>query len=1272
MKKLKFLFTTLLLLCSVVVTAHDFEKEGFFFKITDETNKTVQVVYKGSSYNEYSNEYTGVLYIPSSVFYNGKFYSVTSIGHSAFYRCSGLTSVTIPNSVTSIGQYAFEGCSGLKKVAIGSNVTSIGNEAFIGCVNLKTVENLSSLNLTKGSSDYGYVAYYADTFIFVNGDYKWSVSDGTYTLVDYVGNATELTLPANYNGEDYVIGKNAFMGNSSITSIEIPNSVTSIEGYAFYNCSGLTSITIPNSVTSIGQYAFYNCSGLTNVTIPNSVTSIESYVFEGCSGLKSVEIGNNVTSIGNNAFYGCSGLTSIEIPNSVTSIGNNAFYGCSGLKSITIPNSVTSIGYKAFYECYGLKSVAIGNNVTSVGEDAFKNCKNLQTVINFSTLSISKGSSMNGYVAYYADNVIKAPNGSMEGDCVFGVVSGKNTLVEYLGEGGSLNLPANYKGENYVIGESAFKGNSSITSIEIPNSVTSIGQYAFYNCDGLTSVEIPNSVSSIGSNAFYDCDGLTSLEIPNSVTSVGDKAFGYCNGLTSVTIGTSITGYMVFSGCSSLTNVTILNSVSSIGSNAFSGCSGLTSIEIPSSVTSIGYDAFYNCTNLKTVMNYSMLDITKGSSDNGYVAYYADKVINAPNGSIEDNFIFGVVSGKNILTGYLGEDEALILPANYKGEDYVIGKNAFSGNTSITSIEIPSSVTSIGDSAFEGCSGLTSIKIPSSVTSIGNSAFYDCVNLKTVINGSDLTFEDGSTDHGYIAYYADKVVNGLIEGDFAFKEANGKYYLTGYLGNDTHVVLPDKYNGQGYVIGTDAFNNCNNILSITIGSNVEEIEFNAFYGCENIAKVFWLPNTPPEGYSNIYGYLNGKINYVANNNYKYLNNIVVTQFLSSKFEVDGMVFIPLNLSERTCCVVDDINNNLSDIIIKETVSYKNVALSVTDIMPYAFYKNDVLTSLTLENKGSVGISAFEGCTSLNRIDIPESTTSVGDYAFKDCDRLKVAKIEDRTTVLPLGKKIFDNSPLNSLYIGAKISYINDMGSEASPFCGNKYLKSVVITDVESDIFDYEFYSCIGLESVTVGDGVERIGKWAFSGCSNLSEFVFGSNVTSIGEEAFSDCVNMTTITGRAVLPPVCGAQALDDINKWNCTLLVPELNLKSYQNADQWKEFLFVENFVTQDNYVTYIIDGEIYKTLLLTPGNSIIAPYVADKNGKPFGGWNMNDYISISGYPIMPDEDITIYGSYNTSAIININADKKENVIYDLYGRVVDVPTKGIYIINGKKVLIK
>ena len=267
-----------------------------------------------------------------------------------------------------------------------------------------------------------------------------------------------------------------------------------------------------------------------------------------------------------------------------------------------------------YYYCSGLTSIEIPNSVTSIGSYAFYDCVNLKTVINFTGLSISKGSSDNGYVACYADNVINAPNGSIEGDFVFAEVYGMNTLKQYLGEGGALTLPADYKGEDYVIGNNVFSGNTSITSIEIPNSVTSIGE-----------------------------------------------------------------------------------------------------------------KAFYDCVNLKTVNNFSELSISKNSSNNGYVAYYADNVINARNGSIEGDFVLGVVSGKNTLFTYLGEGGALTLPADYRGEDYVIGENAFSGNTSITSVEIPSSVTSIGDSAFEGCSGLTSIKIPSSVTSIGNSAFWYCI-----------------------------------------------------------------------------------------------------------------------------------------------------------------------------------------------------------------------------------------------------------------------------------------------------------------------------------------------------------------------------------------------------------------------------------------------------------------------------------------------------------------------------------------------------------------
>ena len=222
------------------------------------------------------------------------FTGLTSIGDYAFEGCSGLTSITIPNSVTSIGYQAFYGCSGLTSVTIGNSVTSIGWCAFSGCSGL-----------------------------------------------------TSVTIPNSVTS----IGNYAFDGCSGLTSVTIGNSVTSIGYQAFCGCSGLTSVTIPNSVTSIENGAFESCSGLTSITIPNSVTSIENYAFRNCSGLTSITIPNSVTSIGWCAFSGCSGLTSVTIPNSVTSIGERAFDGCSGLTSVIIPNSVTTIGRYAFYGC---------------------------------------------------------------------------------------------------------------------------------------------------------------------------------------------------------------------------------------------------------------------------------------------------------------------------------------------------------------------------------------------------------------------------------------------------------------------------------------------------------------------------------------------------------------------------------------------------------------------------------------------------------------------------------------------------------------------------------------------------------------------------------------------------------------------------------------------------------------------------------------------------------------------------------------------------------
>ena len=326
---MKRLITQLALLIAVLCVsvqahAYDCNVGGIYYNLNSSDN-TAEVTY--------SYKYEGAIKIPQSVRYNGSSYSVTSIGEFAFATCSGLTSVTIPNSVMSIGNCAFYGCRSLTSVTIPNSVTSIGANAFYECTGLTSV--------TIGNS-------------------VTSIGGGAF---HYCSGLTSLTIPASVTS----IGEYAFLECTGLTSIVVDKGNVNYDSRDNCNAiietatntliTGCNSTIIPNSVTSIGNYAFRECTGLTSVTIPNSVTSIGIYAFLKCTGLTSVTIGNSVTSIGEHAFYGCSGLTSVTIPNSVTSIGRYAFSACSGLTSVTIPNSVTSIGERAFCGCSGLTSV---------------------------------------------------------------------------------------------------------------------------------------------------------------------------------------------------------------------------------------------------------------------------------------------------------------------------------------------------------------------------------------------------------------------------------------------------------------------------------------------------------------------------------------------------------------------------------------------------------------------------------------------------------------------------------------------------------------------------------------------------------------------------------------------------------------------------------------------------------------------------------------------------------------------------------------------------
>jgi len=568
------------------------------------------------------------------------------------------------------------------------------------------------------------------------------------------------------------IGSYAFYYCTALINVIIPDSVTSIGSYAFYNCTSLMNVTIPDSVTSIGSYAFYSCTSLMNVTIPDSVTSIGSYAFSGCTSLTNIVIPDSVTSIESYVFYNCTALTNVTIPDSVTSIGSYAFYGCTSLASIVIPDSVTSIENEAFNGCTLLTNITIPARVTNIGNNAFGRCSNLEII--YVDKSNIKYSSRDGILFdKYKLTIIKYPQN-------------KKDTTEY-------NIPKTVN----KIGENAFSGCTSLTSIVIPDSVTSIGSDAFSGCTSLTNIVIPDSVTSIESNAFDGCTSLTSIVIPDSVTSIGSSAFSRCTSLTSIVIPDSVTsiGSYAFSGCTSLTNIVIPDSVTSIGSSAFSGCTSLTNIVIPDSVTSIGSYAFYGCTSLTSI----------------------------------------------------------VIPDSVTS----IGSYAFYGCTSLTSVTIPDSVTSIGNSAFYGCTSLTSIVIPDSVTSIGSRVFYGCTSLINITIGRDVTSTLDDIFDSYnklerIDVSEENTKYSSIQGILFNKEKSTIIKYPSNKNDISNYEIPSTVE----IIEKYAFQNCTSLTSVTIPDSVTNISGSAFIGCNKLERINVSENN--DTYSSVDGILYNK------------------------------------------------------------------------------------------------------------------------------------------------------------------------------------------------------------------------------------------------------------------------------------------------------------------------------------------------------------------------------------------------------------------------------
>ncbi len=967
--------------------------------------------------------------------------NLMDIGPGAFYYCTGLTSITIPGSVDQIGAYAFSACSQLWLVNIEDGVEMIGDGAFSSC------ENLQFVTVPVSVTNIGYQAFYNDPESMMMNGYSGScaqiyaanngitfqpLDDFTFnaqtgTITNYTGNASVVVIPERINGVLVTaIGDDAFAYQSYVTSITIPDSVTSI-GEGAFQYSSLTTIDIPASVQNIGNNAFYYCMYLEEINvngenpcyssqdgvlynvdkttllkyppaktgsfvIPDGVITVESSAFYHSRFLTSLTMPDSVTTIGVSAFYNCVELESVRLSDNLTEIGPQSFGYCSQLTEITIPGGVTEIPVAAFVHCTGLETVVIQDGVTTIEGYAFYNSSSLQSItIPASVTSIQVANFTNhpstmmmyGYVGSYAQTYAATNGISFYELDAFLFDSSTGTITGFNGTASEVTIPEQINGVTVTaIGYGAFAYKDFITSITIPDTITSIGENAFLYCTGLQSITIPESVETIDYCALYGCMYMTEINVAQSNP--------YFSSQDGVLYDKDKTTLIKFPNGKS-GSFAVPEGVEVIAVGAFDTCYLLTSVTLPDSVWAIGTYGFYNCYMLENV-------------------------------ELSDNLTYL----GSCAFGYCSLLKSITIPGSLN----YVQSAAFVNCSGLETIVFENGVTTIADYAFGVCESLKSVYIPASVTNIDQNSFYYHPS-SMIIYGYDSSYA--------ATYAANNEITFQSLNDFSFDAQSGT--ITGYTGNGGTVYIPSSIGGVAVVtIGDDAFGYKGDILSIVIPDSVTSIGNYSFEYCTGLTTI-----TVPKSVLNIG---NG-----AFYNCMYMTEINVDFDNPNYSSEDGVLY----------------NNNKTTLIKFPNAKGGSFSIpdGVTSIEENAFYYNRFMTSVTMpdslltigisafsacmelesvvfsDNLVDIGIHSFGNCNELTSVTIPASATAVSEAAFLMCSGLETVVIEDGVTaindysfyycsslqsvtipasVTSIGENVFDNHPSSMVIYGYAGSY----------------------------------------------------------------------------------------------------------------------------------------------------------------------------------------------------------------------------------------------------------